>query len=52
LRDAFRRHDAVRAQLDGTVADVDAGQLPVSVAARRLLAAFTGGPVPVASGHD
>ena len=53
LRDAFRRQEAVRAQLDGTVADVDAGRLPVSVAARRLLAAFTGAPVPmIASGHD
>ncbi|HSC63329.1 MAG TPA: methylmalonyl Co-A mutase-associated GTPase MeaB [Caldimonas sp.] len=51
LREAFRRHDVVRAQLDGTVADVDAGRLPVSVAARRLLAAFTGKPVSV-GGHD
>ena len=50
LRDAFRRHDAVRAQLEGTIADVDAARLPVSVAARRLLAAFSG--TAVASGHD
>jgi len=53
LRDAFRRQEAVRVQLDRTVADVDAGRLPVSVAARRLLAAFTGAPVPlIASSHD
>jgi LAO/AO transport system kinase len=53
LRDAFRHQEGVRAQLDGTVADVDAGRLPVSVAARRLLAAFAGAPTPiVASGHD
>ena len=44
LRDAFRAHVAVRGQLDDTVAAVDAGRLPVSVAARRLLAAFAGGP--------
>ena len=44
LRDAFRAHAAVRAQLDDTLAAVDAGGLPVSVAARRLLAAFSGAP--------
>ncbi|MEO8312464.1 MAG: methylmalonyl Co-A mutase-associated GTPase MeaB [Caldimonas sp.] len=40
LRDAFRSHPQVRAQLDDTLAAVDSGKLPVSVAARRLLAAF------------
>ena len=40
LRDAFRAHPGVRAQLDDTLAAVDSGRLPVSVAARRLLAAF------------
>ena len=49
LRDAFRDDAAVRAQLDDTLAAVDAGQLPVSVAARRLLAAFAATPAPVAS---
>ncbi|HEY2561601.1 MAG TPA: methylmalonyl Co-A mutase-associated GTPase MeaB [Caldimonas sp.] len=41
LRDAFRVHPQVRAQLDDTLQAVDAGRLPVTVAARRLLAAFT-----------
>ena len=40
LREAFRAHRDVRAQLDDTLAAVDAGRLPVSVAARRLLRAF------------
>jgi LAO/AO transport system kinase len=40
LREAFRAHVDVRAQLDDTLAAVDAGRLPVSVAARRLLRAF------------
>ncbi|MEO5844087.1 MAG: methylmalonyl Co-A mutase-associated GTPase MeaB [Caldimonas sp.] len=44
LRDAFRADAAVRAQLDDTLAAVDAGRLPVSVAARRLLAAFVDAP--------
>jgi LAO/AO transport system kinase len=44
LRDAFRGAADVRAQLDDTLADVDAGRLPVSVAARRLLAAFAAAP--------
>jgi LAO/AO transport system kinase len=50
LRDAFRAHAGVRGQLDETLEAVDAGRLPVSVAARRLLGAFVG--TPVASGHD
>ncbi len=50
LRDAFRANAAVRAQLDDTLAAVDAGRLPVSVAARRLLGAFVG--APATSGHD
>ena len=40
LRGAFEAHPAVRAMLDETVAGVEAGSMPVSVAARRLLAAF------------
>jgi len=52
LRDAFRGHAAVRARLDATLAAVDAGRLPVSVAARRLLDAFVPAAQPVASGHD
>ena len=48
LRDAFRADAAVRGQLDETLAAVDAGRLPVSVAARRLLAAF-GGAAPSAT---
>jgi LAO/AO transport system kinase len=44
LRDAFRAHADVRAQLDDTLAAVDAGRLPVSVAARRLLGAFVAAP--------
>ncbi len=37
LRQAFRAHPQVRAQLADTLAAVEAGRLPVSVAARRLL---------------
>ena len=44
LRDAFRAHPDVRAQLDEALAAVEAGRLPVSVAARRLLGAFAGAP--------
>ena len=40
LRQAFRSDPGVRASLGGTLADVDAGRMPVTVAARRLLAAF------------
>ena len=40
LREAFRADAGVRAQLDDTLAAVDAGRLPVSIAARRLLGAF------------
>jgi LAO/AO transport system kinase len=39
LREGFRSHPAVRALLPGLLGDVDAGRLPVSVAARQLLAA-------------
>jgi LAO/AO transport system kinase len=46
LRETFRAHPAVRAQLEETLSAVDAGRLPVSVAARRLLGAFAGAPVP------
>jgi len=38
LRHSFRAHPQVRAQLAETLAAVEAGRLPVSVAARRLLA--------------
>ena len=38
LRQSFRAHPQVRAQLTDTIAAVEAGRLPVSVAARRLLA--------------
>ena len=48
LRDAFRADADVRAQLDDTLAAVDAGRLPVSVAARRLLGAFAAAPTPSA----
>jgi LAO/AO transport system kinase len=40
LRDEFRSHPGVRGLLPGALDDVDAGRVPVSVAARRLLAAF------------
>ncbi len=46
LRQAFRSDPRVRASLDETLADVDAGRLPVTVAARRLLAAFGAEPRP------
>jgi LAO/AO transport system kinase len=48
LRDAFRADADVRAQLDDTLAAVDAGRVPVSVAARRLLGAFAAAPKPSA----
>ena len=38
LRQSFRSHADVRAQLEPTLAAVETGNLPVSVAARRLLA--------------
>ena len=38
LRQSFRAHPQVQAQLADTLAAVEAGSLPVSVAARRLLA--------------
>ncbi len=43
LRDGFRSHPAVRQLLPGALDDVDADRVPVSVVARRLLAAFGGG---------
>ena len=44
LRERFRAHAEVRHLLPGLLDDVDAGRLPVSVAARRLLRAFAGEP--------
>ena len=52
LRDAFRAHPEVRARLDQTLAAVDAGSLPVSVAARRLLADFQGESAVAVQRHD
>ena len=46
LRQAFRSDPRVLTRLDETLADVDAGRTPVTVAARRLLAAFGAGPRP------
>ena len=40
LRESFRAHPNVRSGLSDTLAAVDDDRLPVSVAARRLLAAF------------
>ena len=45
LREGFRAHPAVRRLLPDALADVDAGHVPVSVVARRLLSAFAGGAV-------
>ena len=42
LRQAFRTHHGVRSVLDETLAAVDAGTLPATVAARRLLGRFAG----------
>jgi LAO/AO transport system kinase len=42
LRQSFRSHAGVRPQLAETLDAVDAGRMPVTVAARRLLAAFGG----------
>ncbi len=42
LAERFRGHAAVRALLPEMIEAVDAGRLPVSVAARRLLRAFAG----------
>jgi len=50
LAERFRAHPDVRALLPATLAEVDAGRLPVSVAARRLLGAFA--PDPGADNHD
>jgi len=44
LRQAFRSDPRVRASLDETLADVDAGRLLVTVAARRMLTAFGAEP--------
>ena len=43
LRQAFRSDARIRSSLDDTLAEVDAGRTPVTVAARRLLAAFGAG---------
>jgi LAO/AO transport system kinase len=43
LREGFRSHPVVRRLLPEALADVDCGRTPVSVVARRLLAAFGGG---------
>ncbi|MBV9890313.1 MAG: methylmalonyl Co-A mutase-associated GTPase MeaB [Rhizobacter sp.] len=51
LRETFRAHPDVRSQLDRTLADVDSGRLPVSVAARRLLAAFGADVAKPAGGY-
>ncbi len=48
LRHAFRTDPCVRIRLDETLADVDAGRTPVTVAARHLLTAFGAGPRPEA----
>ena len=50
LRERFRAHAEVRRLLPRMLDDVDAGRVPVSVAARRLLHAFAG--EPGASKHD
>jgi len=42
LAERFRADPRVQALLPATLAEVDAGRLPVSVAARRLLGAFVG----------
>ncbi|MEO6361606.1 MAG: methylmalonyl Co-A mutase-associated GTPase MeaB [Caldimonas sp.] len=50
LRQSFRGHPGVGMTLDSTLAAVDAGELPATVAARRLLAAFSSGratPTPM-----
>jgi len=44
LAERFRAHPAVRSLWPETLAAVDAGRLPVSVAARTLLRAFAGAP--------
>jgi len=48
LRRSFRSHPQVRAQLEDTLAAVEAGRLPVSVAARRLLASAGVDAAPIA----
>jgi LAO/AO transport system kinase len=50
LREGFRAHPAVRQLLPGALDDVDSGRLPVSLVARRLLAAFAVGSPPATSG--
>ncbi len=46
LKSRFRAHPAVREALAGVTADVRAGRLAASVAARELLARFEQGPAP------
>jgi LAO/AO transport system kinase len=48
LRHAFRSHPRVQAQLADVLVAVDAGSVPATVAARRLLDAFTGDSAGVA----
>jgi LAO/AO transport system kinase len=52
LRQAFRSHPQVRASLPATIDAIEDDRLPVSVAARRLLAAFegAGGAAPAGRG--
>jgi LAO/AO transport system kinase len=50
LQERFAAHAGVHHLMSAVVADVDAGRVPVSVAARRLLAVFAGEPDPLA--HD
>ena len=52
LRQAFRSHPGVRASLAETTAAVDDDRLPVSVAARRLLADFSGGDGRLPDAHE
>jgi LAO/AO transport system kinase len=51
LREGFRAHPAVRELLAGALDDVDSGRLPVSLVARRLLAAFGVGSPAAAPGE-
>ena len=52
LRESFRSHAGVRALLPGALDDVDAGRMPVSVAARQLLAAFHVGDATTIAADD
>ena len=52
LRESFRAHPNVRSGLSETLAAVDDDRLPVSVAARRLLAAFAADGAATVEGHS